>query len=352
MSLESLQQEIKAERAKYAHLSIQFGRVTLDHVNVVGQLFIQAKPEVKKQGKKWQQWLKETCPDISARKIGLYMQVSKKYEELATVANFENFTLSDVQKLLNKTSTRKPRKKKSSEQNIQTNLEPVAMQILDWLLFAGLNSADRETLLITLKSIAAFQGLNSDYKSVAIQVLTKDLFNGLDLTARKTLTTTLEFIAKLQDLNSDFKHVAMQYLNQHLFSGLDFADREILVNILEVIARLQSSNSQAFPVNVKQAGTLYQKYLTRLLKADPNSYTPEAVADTLKILASVESLNREVRAKLALHQLPSANAPIQHSLNEHCPMCNSHLSGLASCMSCGWNVGELPMLNRPDRSYN
>jgi hypothetical protein len=208
MSLERLGTEIRAKDAAYKRFSVK-------HAKEMGELYMQAKEEVKKHHKKWLPWLKETSPDTSTRIVGLYMQVATKHDELlATVANFENFSLKDVQKYLNSTSTRKPRKQKPSEPNPLTNVERAANQ--------------------------------------------------------------------------------------------------------------------------------YQECLKQLLDTDLDSYSNEAVETTLEILASTESLNNHVRNELANNQRSSAN----------CPSCESDLIGLESCIACGWNMGQLPILDCLDYSHN
>lgn len=139
------------------------------------------------------------------------------------------------------------------------------------------------------------------------------------------------------------EHLATVANNNENFT---LKDAQQLLNEISPRKRRQQKPSEPdLLTNVNRAGNLYQQYLTQLMSTELDLHTQEAVADTLKILASIESLNHEVRSKLVLHQLPSANSPIQYSQNEHCPTCGSHLCGLISCMSCGWNVGEMPYMH-------
>jgi hypothetical protein len=148
-----------------------------------------------------------------------------------------------------------------------------------------------------------------------------------------------------------YMQVAKNY-NEHLATvannneNFTLKDAQQLLNEISPRKRRQPKPSEPdLLTNVKRAGNQYQQYLTQLMNTDLDSHTHEAVADTLKILASIESLNHQVRNKLVLHQLPSANnTQIQQCSFEECPMCNSNLSGLVSCMSCGWNVGEMPRI--------
>jgi oligoendopeptidase F len=222
LSLESLESEIKDKVATFERESIIFGRLSLRHAKEMGELFLQAKEKVKQQGKKWQPWLNETCPNINARTVGLYTQVAKNYDEhLATVANNENFTLNDAQQLLNKISPRKPRGRKLSEVNLLANIEHAASQ--------------------------------------------------------------------------------------------------------------------------------YQECLNQLFDTDLNSETQEDVINMLQVLNNTENLNREVRKKLEHNQLPSAAYPLISGQIEYCPNCDGELIfGLKSCLSCGWNMGELPATFAPE----
>jgi oligoendopeptidase F len=220
--LESLKRKIKDKCIAFEQESNAFGRLSLHHAREMGELFLQAKEKVKQQGQKWQPWLNETCPNINARTVGLYMQVAKNYDEhLATVANNENFTLKDAQELLNEISSRKPRGKKLSETSLLANIEHVAGQ--------------------------------------------------------------------------------------------------------------------------------YQELLNQLFDTDLNSETQENVINMLQVLNNTENLNREVRKKLESHQLPSADNEIASGQIDCCPICNGELIfGLKSCLSCGWNMGEIPATFAPE----
>lgn len=221
--LESLKRKIKDKCTAFEQESIAFGRLSLHHAKEMGELFLQAKERVKQQRRKWQPWLNETCPNINARTIGLYMQVAKNYDDhLATVvANNKNFTLKDAQELLNEVSPRKPREQKPSKVNLLANIERAASQ--------------------------------------------------------------------------------------------------------------------------------YQEYLTQLVDTDLNSETQENVTSVLQILNDTENLNMEVRRKLEAHQLPSAANEIVSGQVDYCPICNKELMfGIKSCLSCGWNMGELPATFAPE----
>jgi oligoendopeptidase F len=221
--LESLKRKIKDKCTAFEQESIAFGRLSLHHAKEMGELFLQAKEKIKQQGQKWQPWLNETCPNINARTIGLYMQVAKNYDDhLATlVANDEDFTLKDAQQLLNKISPRKPREQKPSKVNLLANIERAACQ--------------------------------------------------------------------------------------------------------------------------------YQECLNQLFDTDLNSETQEDVINMLQVLNNTENLNREVRKKLENHQLPSAACPLISGQIEYCPNCDGELIfGLKSCLSCGWNMGELPATFAPE----
>jgi hypothetical protein len=221
--LESLKRKIKDKCTAFEQESIAFGRLSLHHAKEMGELFLQAKERVKQQRRKWQPWLNETCPNINARTIGLYMQVAKNYDDhLATVvANNKNFTLKDAQELLNEVSPRKPREQKPSKVNLLANIERAASQ--------------------------------------------------------------------------------------------------------------------------------YQECLNQLFGTDLNSETQETITTMLKILNDTGDLNLQVRKQLESHQLPSAACPLISGQTEYCPNCDGELIfGLKSCLSCGWNMGELPATFAPE----
>jgi hypothetical protein len=221
--LESLKRKIKDKYTAFEQENITFGRLSLQHAKEMGELFIQAKEKVKQQRQKWQPWLNETCPNINARTIGLYMQVAKNYDEhLATaVANNENFTLNDAQQLLNKISFRKPRGRKLSEVNLLADVELAASQ--------------------------------------------------------------------------------------------------------------------------------YQEILNQLLDTELDSETNETVVNILRILNDTENLNAQIRKQLENHQLPSTKYPLTSGQIDCCPSCDGELIfGIKSCLSCGWNMGEVPATFAPE----
>jgi hypothetical protein len=154
LSLESLESEIKDKVAAFDRENIAFGRLSLKHAKEMGDLFLKAKEKVKQERKNWQPWLRDTCSNLNARTIGLYMQVAKNYDRLATsVANFETFTLKETQQLLNDLSPRKTREKKPSKANILADVERAASQYqkcLNQLFNTDLNLETLETVTTML----------------------------------------------------------------------------------------------------------------------------------------------------------------------------------------------------------
>jgi hypothetical protein len=163
LSLESLESEIKDKVAAFDRENIAFGRLSLKHAQEMGKLFLYAKKKVKQERKNWQPWLRETCPNLNARTVGLYMQVAKNYDRLATAANDENFTLKDAQILLNKLSLRKPRGRKLSETNLLADIERAASQYqecLNQLFDTDLNSETEEAITNMLRILNDTENLN------------------------------------------------------------------------------------------------------------------------------------------------------------------------------------------------
>jgi hypothetical protein len=78
----------------------------------------------------------------------------------------------------------------------------------------------------------------------------------------------------------------------------------------------------------------FEQSLDLFLDRDLDPYSQEALSTALSALASLESRINCIRKQLVERQRSSAN----------CPDCNNALiSGLDSCIACGWNVGELQM---------
>jgi hypothetical protein len=150
LSLAHLESEIKDKVAGFEQENIAFGRLSLKHAKEMGSLFLNAKEKVKQERKNWQPWVREICPNLNARTVGLYMQVAKNYEQLATtVANFETFTLKETQQLLNELSPRKTREKKPSKSNLLADVERAAIQYqqcLNQLFNTDLNLQTLETV--------------------------------------------------------------------------------------------------------------------------------------------------------------------------------------------------------------
>ncbi len=157
LSLAHLESEIKDKVAAFDRENIAFGRLSLKHAKEMGNLFLQAREKVKQERKNWLPWLRETCSNINARTVGLYMQVAKNYDRLATeVANFETFTLKETQQLLNERSPRKPRGKNPSKANLLADVERAASQYQEFLyqLFnTDLNSETLEDLTSILHKL-------------------------------------------------------------------------------------------------------------------------------------------------------------------------------------------------------
>jgi hypothetical protein len=163
LSLESLESEIKDKVAAFDRENIAFGRLSLKHAKEMGSLFLKAKEKVKQERKNWQPWVREICPNLNARTVGLYMQVAKNYEHLATVANNENLTLKDAQQLLNKLSPRKPRGRKLSETNLLADIERAASQYqecLNQLFDTDLNSETESAITNMLRILNDTENLN------------------------------------------------------------------------------------------------------------------------------------------------------------------------------------------------
>ncbi len=76
---------------------------------------------------------------------------------------------------------------------------------------------------------------------------------------------------------------------------------------------------------------------------DLDAHSPEALSTTLNTLASLESRINLIRKQLVNRQRSS----------DCCPDCGeTFLSGMESCLSCHWNVGEIPATSQSeDRSF-
>jgi Protein of unknown function (DUF3102) len=76
----------------------------------------------------------------------------------------------------------------------------------------------------------------------------------------------------------------------------------------------------------------FEQSLDLFLDRDLDPYGQEALSTALSTLASLESRINCIRKQLAARQRSSAN----------CPDCNdAPIDGLDSCISCGWNMGQL-----------
>lgn len=135
---------------------IAFEHSTLQHAKAIGDLLIQAKAEVKKQSQSWQYWFKVSCPALNDRTARLYMQVASRFDELATVADFESLSLKKAQELLN---AKKPKQQSALILKYVANFQRASRQFKqDLERFSNPNfdadtSKDLATLLQTLDTL-------------------------------------------------------------------------------------------------------------------------------------------------------------------------------------------------------
>jgi hypothetical protein len=147
--LDSLGKEICDKHVAFEHS-------TLQHAKAIGDLLIQAKSEVKKQSQSWQSWLKVSCPALNARTARLYMQISSRYDELATRCHFESLSLKKAQEFLN---AKKPKQQSSLILKYVANFQRASRQFKQDLdLFSNPNfdadtSKDLATLVQTLETL-------------------------------------------------------------------------------------------------------------------------------------------------------------------------------------------------------
>jgi Protein of unknown function (DUF3102) len=123
-------------------------------------------------------------------------------------------------------------------------------------------------------------------------------------------------------------------------------DRLCLLSLKEFQKRLNAKNRNAknpepdrssepdYLAQLQNTAYQFEESLDLFLDRDLAPYSHEALSTALSTLASLESRINCIRKQLAECQRSSAN----------CPDCNNALiSGLDSCMSCGWNMGQLHM---------
>jgi predicted transcriptional regulator YheO len=142
-------------------------------------------------------------------------------------------------------------------------------------------------------------------------------------------------------------HLATVVANDEDFTLKDA--QELLNKISPRKPREQKPSKVNLLANIERAAGQYQEVLNQLLDTDLNSETQKDVATILQILNDTGSLNLQVHKKLETHQLPSAANEIASGQIDCCPICNKDLTfGLKSCLSCGWNMGEIPATFAPE----
>jgi hypothetical protein len=137
------------------------------------------------------------------------------------------------------------------------------------------------------------------------------------------------------------EHLATVVANNENFTLKDA--QELLNEISPRKPRGRKPSEVNLLSNIKHAASQYQECLNQLFDSDLNSETEDAITAMLQILNDTENLNMKVRKQLEIHQLPSAANEIASGQIDYCPACNEELIfGLKSCLSCGWNMGEVP----------